>query len=143
MSGSVEKNLEYERADYAYKCIQDVIDHHDSIKKEYRSELLQTPARIYNSGLLQTLTFYCSKMEVDEKTKKKNHFIPLNLHIMKWILRDELSLPLDQWGEGPNEIWNMYKSKILAQPDQKMRYTDRAMSVIVWMKRFADGMIEK
>jgi len=141
MPDLVEKNLEYERAEYGYKCIKDIIDNHEAIKKEYRSDLLQTPARIYNSGLLQTLTFYCSKMKMERG--RKNHFIPLNLHIMKWILRGELGTAREMWNENPDAIWNMYRTRILGQPENKMRYTERAMSVIVWMKRFAEGMIEK
>jgi CRISPR type III-B/RAMP module-associated protein Cmr5 len=143
MPGLVEKNLEYERAEYAYKCIKNIIDHHGSIKKEYRSELLQTPARIYNSGLLQNLTFYCSKMDVDIKEKKPNHFILLNLHLMEWILRGEKIKVDGDWKKTKERIYVLFKANIIGQPENKMLYTERAMSVIVWMKRFAEGMIEK
>jgi CRISPR-associated protein Cmr5 len=136
MSAFFENNIEHERADYAYKCIKDILDNHNGIKDKYRSEVLQTAIRIYNAGLMQTLTFYCSKMPNDE------HFRKLSLHLMKWILRDELTTNRETWTENIGQTWQLFNT-ILNHPNNLIVYTERTKTVVVWLKRFADGRIEK
>ena len=128
MSAFFENNIEHERADYAYKCIKDILDNHNGIKDKYRSEVLQTAIRIYNAGLMQTLTFYCSKMEI--KNGIKNHFIPLSLHLMKWILRDELTTNRETWTENIGQTWQLFNT-ILNHPNNLIVYTERTKTVVV------------
>ena len=132
----LERNIKHECAKYAYERITKVLESSKAnpnidIQKDYRSEVMSTGTRIHSAGLLQTLTFYCSKI-----SDKKPHFKELVLHIMEWILRNEKPgnskdpLPLLEF--------------LLGQPDDKMMYfTEEAMEVTQWLKRFADARLEK
>jgi CRISPR type III-B/RAMP module-associated protein Cmr5 len=133
----LEDNLEHKRAAYAYSCVKDIIDNHNGIKEEYRSEVLQTATRLKNIGLLQTLAFYSSKME------KKKHFLMLNLHLMKWALRDDFAADIFSWDEDKDAVWQMFHDNFLGDSSNLMLYTERALAMVTWLKRFADGRIKK
>lgn len=132
----LERNVKHECAEYAYKCITKVLESSKAnpnidIQKDYRSEVMSTGTRIHSAGLMQTLAFYCSKIKGD-----KLHFSKLALHIMEWILRNE---KLGNSGE-PLPLLEL----LLGQPDDKMMYfTEEAMEVTQWLKRFADARLEK
>ena len=126
-----ERNIKHECAEYAYKCITKVMETNSSVQKDYRSEVMSTGTRIHSAGLMQTLTFYCSKI-----SDKKPHFKELALHIMKWILRGEKPISSGE----PLPLLEF----LLGQPDDKMMYfTEEAMEVTQWLKRFADARLEK
>ena len=136
-----KRNIKHECAAYAYACITDVADEIPN-QKEYRSEVMSTGTRIHDSGLMQTLAFYCSKMKAE-----KPHFERLSLHVMKWILRDEKvndrNVNTSKWDDGKGGVLTLF-SFLLDQSDEKMMwFTREAMEVAQWLKRFADARLEK
>ena len=126
-----ERNIKHKCAEYAYRCITDISGEEPAVQTDYRSEVMSTGTRIYSTGLMQTLTFYCSKIK-----EGKPHFEKLSLHVTKWILRS------DKLG---NEMATLQLLEfLLNQPDDKMMYfTQEAMEVTQWLKRFADAKLEK
>lgn len=134
-----ERNIKHECAEYAYKCIEDILGFNDDIQRKYRSEVMSTGTRIKSSGLMQTLAFYCSKEDP--------HFLKLTLHILKWILKDiqidgKFLNPL-AWNENKEETLRIF-SFLLKESDEKMiYYTQRALDVTEWLKRFADARLKK
>lgn len=139
-----ERNIRHECAKYAYECITDVVElskKDSGIQKDYRSEVLSTGTRIHNAGLLQTLTFYCSKIK-----DNKPHFERLSSHIMEWILRNEKTGVSAVNASSRKDEGKPLKllEFLLDQPDNRMIYfTREAMEVTQWLKRFAEARLEK
>ena len=129
-----QRNLQHDRARYAYKSIKEVPA---QIQKDYRSEVMSTPVRIHDAGLMQTLAFYCSKMKLDESGEEKNpHFSMLALHIMKWILNDEAER------RGKKDALKLFSSLLTCSDEEMILHTQEAIEVTQWLKRFADARIE-
>lgn len=67
----MDKNLDHDRAKYAYGCIEMVKNIGPNTEKSYRSAVLSSGTLIHNSGLMQTLAFYLSKkVSIKEYTFK-------------------------------------------------------------------------
>jgi len=133
-------NLKHARAEYAYRCVTDVLRLGDQVKK-YKTLILNTPVRIQSSGLMQTLAFSCSKME------KNPHHQQLVLHMAKWVLRDKairgIAIDTRSWEENRDETMGLFEL-LLSQPDEvMMQFTREALEVTQWLKRFADARIEE
>jgi len=129
-------NLKHRCAKYAYNCIDELKD--PDIKGKYLSEVKSTAAKIYGSGLMQTLTFYLSK-------KDEPHYRKLLLHLLNWILDGETinsctitcDLP-----RGDNELITLFNEMLKTTPDKMMFYTQRALMVCEWLSRFADAKLK-
>ncbi len=146
MVEDIERNIKHQCARYAYDCIEDMISEPADRQREYRSEVMSTGTRIHGSGLLQTLTFYCSKMS-GKGDNEKPHFRKLALHMLKWILKDEKidgGLSLSEWNEDVSGVWKLYSVLLNADSDEKMIfYTERARELTDWLKRFADARLKE
>ncbi len=119
-----ERNLEHERAAYAYDCIQGIKKNHPDIEGKYRSAVLSSGALIQKAGLMQTLAFYLSK---------KNHYEELADHILCWI-------------KGHNrkgEAKLLFEQLLNVDDDAIIEKTMEAMALITWLKRFAEGVLKK
>ena len=122
----INKNLDHERASYAYKRVEEIKKQNDEkTEKKYRSAVRSSGALIQKSGLMQTLAFYLSK-------KDNKHYDQLARHILHWkCIR----------GEGKDSL-DIYH-KFLELPDEKIIYkTQEAKALMVWLKRFADAMLK-
>lgn len=122
----IDKNLDNERASYAYKCVEEIKNQNDEkTEKKYRSAVRSSGALMQKSGLMQTLAFYLSK-------KDNEHYNQLARHILHWkCVHDE--------GEDSLDIYH----KFLELPDEKIMYkTQEVKALIVWLKRFADAMLK-
>ena len=136
---NIERNIIHECAEYAYRCVEDIMNRNEDIQKKYRSEVMSTGTRIKGSGLMQTLAFYCSKDEL--------HFLKLTLHLLKWILKDEQvngkSLNTEKWDEDKEQMMKIF-SFLLNKPDDEMiYYTQMALDVTEWLKRFSDARLKE
>jgi len=132
-------NLKHKCAEYAYKCIYKCIAEVEdqTIKGKYLSEVKSTSAKIYGSGLMQTLTFYFSKNEP--------HYRKLLLHLLNWILDGETinhrTITCDS-PRGDNELITLFNAMLKTPPDKMMFYTQRALMVCEWLSRFADAKLK-
>lgn len=122
----IGRNLDHDRALYAYICMEKIEGCGDETKKKYRSAVLASGALIQKSGLMQTLAFYLSKND-------KEHYKQLAGHILHWdYVYGGTGLPLD-----------IYR-KLLNLSDEDVMYrTQEAKALILWLKRFAEAMLEK
>lgn len=121
----IDRNLDHDRALYAYKCVEKIEGSGDETEKKYRSAVLASGALIQKSGLMQTLAFYISK-------KDKEHYKQLAGHILHWdYVYGGTELPLDTY------------QKLLNLSDEEVMYrTQEAKSLILWLKRFAEAMLK-
>lgn len=141
---SQERNLKHQCAEYAYRCIKDVIDNHSALQKDYRSEVMSTGTKIKGSGLMQTLAFFLSKMD------KQPHFKPLTLHLLKWVLDEETiddttlkASDVSSWDESKEETLKMFEILLKKSDIDMIHYTQRVLNVTGWLKRFADARLRE
>lgn len=141
MSTFFESNLRHTEAVYALKCVDDVVSNHPGLKGKYRSEVRQVSDRIYSAGLVQTLTFYCSKMD----RKEVNHFQLLFPHLAGWVLSNHgISRPATLQMDPPAAVKILADNFInITDPSVLILYTERAKAISVWLSRFASAKIEK
>ncbi len=133
---SLPRDLEHKRAKYACRCIEDIDD--KAFRKDYHPLVSSLPTRLQTIGLLQTLTFNCSKMQ--GKNGDKPQFVKLNLQIMKWLLKPEIRETCT-WEEDATATFKLFKDNMLDQlgTEKKMLYTREAIALAIWLKRFAEA----
>ena len=119
-----ERNLEHERAAYAYNCILDIKNNHHNIEGKYRSAVLSSGALIQKAGLMQTLAFYLSK---------KNHYEELTDHILCWI----------QCHSRKGETATLFNQLLHLNDEAMIEKNMETMALITWLKRFAEGVLKK
>jgi len=130
------KDLEKERAKFAYKCVEEIIKKYPNIKdketnklvpskqqKEYKSYVKKIPMMILNNGLGSSFAFIYSK-----KQKNKAYEL-IYTQTNEWLKQDSND-DLVKW--------------IIEQNSQEYRATtNEVLALFSWLKRFADGMIEE
>ena len=128
MSKSEIKNIEKARANFAYECVEKVVneDSKDSKKSnEYKSYVKKIPTMIQTNGLSATFAFMYSK--------KKTYEI-IYQDVERW-LREERKL------KGNDE--ELIKWLISLESPKYKHITSEVMALFMWLRRFAEGMIEK
>ena len=116
------KDLEKDRATFAYSCVIDANNDH-KIKKDYKSYVKKIPMMVLNNGLGATFAFVYSKK------KNGNAYELIDTQIQKWFKIDEKE-DLVKW--------------IIEQNSSEYRATtNETLALFNWLKRFADGMIEE
>jgi CRISPR-associated protein Cmr5 len=130
------KELERERARFAYEKVKETINEIDNSfedkdkkernKKDYRSYLKKIPTYIQTNGLAATCAFIFSKKE------KSVIYGKIYNQIDRWLkdleMKDETELI--EWVVE------------LDSPTYR-RATKEIIALLMWMGRFAEGMVEK
>ncbi|MEO0229376.1 MAG: type III-B CRISPR module-associated protein Cmr5 [candidate division WOR-3 bacterium] len=126
------EDLERSRANFAYKCVKEAIGkfgEKSETLKEYRSYLRKIPSMVLNNGLGQTLAFIKSKSKggnaYDIILKQLTNYFKSHSPARIRITQDDILL------------WAIS----LSSEDYRF-VTEELLSLINWMKRFAEGMIE-
>jgi CRISPR-associated protein Cmr5 len=136
----VEKNLDHERAERAYRCIESIQkegqkEGGELLEKKYHSAVRSSGSLIQKSGLIQTLSFYISKTKENngyEEDKNYTHYEFLAGHILKWIMANNGNLsPL-----------KLYLSLLDCSDDEIIQKTQESKALILWLKRFSDAMLK-
>jgi len=116
------RSLEQERANYAWKCIQEVKNlNNEETEKKYRSYVRRASTLIQINGLGNTLAFY--------KSKKDEAYDLLYEHINKWFKKQFKS---------QDNILNWIISEKTSIIDV-FRITKEIIALLNWMKRFAEA----
>jgi len=121
----VINDLEKKRAEFAFECVEKVIEEYYNSSNEYKSYVKKIPTMIQTNGLSATLAFMYSK--------KKTYEIIYN-QIDKW-LKEERELKDD------NE--ELVRWIIHLDSSKYKHITNEIMALFMWLRRFAEGMIEK
>src|SRR3990172_6351773 len=120
-----ERNLEHERASYAFKCVEDIKNrNNEKAESKYRTAALSSGTLIHKSGLLQTLAFYISKRD----------YHPVANDILSW---------LTGISDSNASLQVMYKQLLSLSDEDVICKTQEARSLIVWLKRFSEAMLIK
>ncbi len=123
----VIKDLEKQRAEFAYECVENIVNERGKKSKtsnEYKSYVKKIPTMIQTNGLSATFAFMYSKKKTYEIIYKQ---------IDEW-LKDKREL------KGPEELVKW----IIKQDSSKYKFvTNEVVALFMWLRRFAEGMIEK
>jgi len=121
---SAMRTIEQERAEYAWKCVNEVKD--EPFAGDYRNIAVKASSLILTNGLGQTLAFLRSKPD-------RKHFAELYRHLSQW-LRERLNINRDDALE-----W-------IVNDADSQRYrlaTMEALALLQWLKRFAEATLPK
>ncbi|NMG83442.1 MAG: type III-B CRISPR module-associated protein Cmr5 [Methanosarcinales archaeon] len=129
----IDRNLDHDRALYAYKCVEEIKEIGDKTEKKYKSAVRSSGALIQKSGLMQTLAFYLSKKSDDEGSL--THYEQLAGHILYWK---------HICGKTEGSLIDAYKNLLdCPDADEQIIYTTQeAKALILWLKRFAEAMLK-
>ncbi|MEO0224011.1 MAG: type III-B CRISPR module-associated protein Cmr5 [candidate division WOR-3 bacterium] len=127
------KKLEQGRAEYAYRCVEQVTYKlNEKGKREYRSYVKKIPTMILLNGLGQTLAF------VKAKAKDGNAYKLLYNQITEYMKSNStirIQMPPDK-----NELIEW----VISCDSREYRWiTQELLAFLNWLKRFAEGMIEE
>ncbi len=118
---SLLRNVEHERAKYAFECVNMVKNTPGA--KRYKSLARSSGPLILKSGLVQALIFYLSKGD-------------------EIFVKDILKKCDSQFNDSMNAGQIAEKLTTLNQ-DEIMRITQEALQIIKWIKRFAEIILEE
>lgn len=126
---SIITKLEKGRAEFAYKCVEEVLNKDKKTKKEYRSYIRKIPHMILSNGLGQTLAFVYAK--------KEDAYNLIYTQLTQYLKSDI-----------PARIKMAHDNKdllewVISCNSEAYRYiTQEVLAFLSWLKRFAEGMIE-
>ncbi len=125
---SIIRDLEKQRAEFAYEKVEEFVSENGKSSKkskEYKSYVKKIPSLIQTNGLAATFAFMYSKKGTYEVIYKQ---------VEKW-LKEERKIKKDE-----EELIRWMIN--LPSPEYR-RVTNEVMGLFVWLRRFAEGMIEK
>ncbi len=120
--------LEGGRAAYAYKAVKDVFEKNKNHSKEYKSLVRKIGSMIQTNGLGAALAFMYAK--------NKDHHQLLNKHLSNWLTKESSLFKLLLNDE------KLVEQVIKLDSDTYRACTVEVLALVVWLKRFAEGMIE-
>ncbi len=134
----VKRNaLERGRAKFAYERAKNVKDNFESISGNYKSYVKKMPMLIKTNGLGAALAFIYSKQEKSDTQKKAYGYKLLFDNIAEWLKKDEKQLL--EYTENADLV-----AKIIALDSPSYRMiTVEVLAFLNWLRRFAEGLIEK
>ena len=131
------KNIDQERAKYAYVKVKGVVENYSDLKEKYSSKAVNFPSMILTNGLPQALLFLFSNENADDKSYRI-----LLSHIRDWFADSSADqLRLYTCSTPTNEA---FVAHVIEMDAPTLRLiTTETISVANWLKRFAEGMIGK
>lgn len=119
------KNLEIERAKFAYKKVSLI-----GQDKEYKSYVKKLPQMILNNGLGNAIAFINSKKNGNSSSSKS--YKKLYSHIEEYLKQRGF---LEQSN-------NLIKKVVDMDSKTYLLCTKEVLAYVKWLKRFAEGMIK-
>lgn len=147
------RSLEQERANYAWRCIQEVKNFGTDVENKYKSYVKSTSSYIQINGLGNTLVFYKSKFEADfkkyfEELRKKglddekaseDAFKKLSNDKKAYkLLYDHLNGWFKEYFKEHKDILNWIIDENTSSI-KVFQVTREIISLLNWMKRFAEA----
>jgi CRISPR-associated protein Cmr5 len=131
------KNIDQERAKYAYSKVKEILDNDQELKDKYASKARRFPDMILANGLPQALLFLFS----NENNNKDLSYQILLSHIRGWFDNNALiESRIYTYNAPTNEA---FVSCVILERDAHTLclITSEAIYLANWLKRFAEGLI--
>jgi len=131
--------LDKHRAEFAFNCVKNFIEQNKDKErqKKYRSYIRNTPSLILNNGLGATFAFIFSKQE---KSDSKEVYLYIAQNIYDWLKKEENQYLIKL--EGEDKLQELMKKTIELNTTEYRAVTNEVLALLVWFKRFVEGMIE-
>jgi len=141
------KTLEQERSNYAFECISEIKG--KDFEKDASSLIAKLGTLILTNGLGNTLAFLFSKANSKAnqnhhlETKPKNHHLEIIVIMSNWLYKLEGQNKEVNSSNVKEKIDQIMGDFVLNVDVEKyMYYTDEALRLINWLRRFSDAMLE-
>lgn len=118
------KDVHNKMAQFAFERVSKI----DSNKKEFRSLARSMPSIIQINGLGAAVAFLCTKKKAENAHEKMYGLLK------DWLNRKECLLP-----EKREDLMECITN---LDSDAYRLYTNETMNICLWVKRFAEGMID-
>ncbi|GAA0126557.1 hypothetical protein UT300019_24600 [Clostridium sp. CTA-19] len=137
------KDLKRKKASFAFNSIEHIQSIGDKeFKRQFKSHLGNIPMYIYTNGLIATIAFILKKMGTEcerEKGKDKQSYYEIGK-----ILRDYFNKNFIEYGDRFKEklLEDIMKELIKCDSKSYRRITLDILSILEWLVRFSDAMLE-
>lgn len=131
---TIQKSIERQRAQVAYKCAEEGKSLPKS--KEYKAYVKKIPMLIKTNGLGATFAFVKSKSEND-KDKAGYAYSLIYNQTTEWLKQEPKGIISDKVKNN-----DLVKVLINLNSDEYRAVTNEVLAFFVWLKRFAEGLIE-
>lgn len=130
---SVIKGIEQGRANFAYKCANQV---QKELKKSYSSHVKSFPMLVKTNGLGAALAFLFSKRD-----KEQGVYKIVGNSIVDWLKRDE---KYKNYGLGKlSDLKSLTEGVVEINSPEYRALTIEVIAFFIWLRRFAEGLIEE
>ncbi|WP_434565327.1 type III-B CRISPR module-associated protein Cmr5 [Thermoanaerobacterium thermosaccharolyticum] len=140
MSMNSLKDIERQRAQYAYNCA--VKGSQIKNRGEYKSYVKKIPMLIKTNGLAPTFAFIYSKRS-DDSSKSGYAYKMIYDQVKEWLIDEDLGL-IDISNSSDLQSDNELVKKIIELDSSTYRaITEEILSFFNWLRRFAEGLIKE
>ena len=133
------RNQDKLRATFSYKAVDSFVNNNSKEnQKKYRAYIRSIPSMILNNGLGSTIAFIFSKNE-------ENVYNSLGSDIYDWLNQRQNSylINLDKKEQSKEKLQELTNKIICLNSSEYRAVTNEILSLFNWLKRFAEGMIER
>ncbi len=136
------QTMEQQRSGEAYRMVKNVANktenNNNKFKGKYKSRASNLPSMVRENGLLQALSFIMAKTEVDEGCKL------IGKDIENWINSAVKNgfIPGPVSGNAVTNISDIIEWLTKLDVESYLTVTNEVLNFSVWLKRFAEGMIQ-
>jgi CRISPR-associated protein Cmr5 len=130
---STIRKLEQGRAEFAYRCVENAIGRGDVSNKEYLSYSKKLPTMLLTCGLGQSLAF------VKAKAKDNEAYNLLYSQITEYLKESNTTARIKM----PESKPDVAEWVVSCDTSEYRLITKELLSFLTWLKRFAEGRIEK
>lgn len=130
---SVIKGVEQGRANFAYKCANQVSK---ELKESYKSHVKSFPMLVKTNGLGAALAFLFSKRDKEHEVYKM-----VGNSIVDWLKKDE---KYKNYGLGKlSDLKSLTEGVVGINSPEYRALTIEVLAFFNWLRRFAEGLIEE
>ncbi len=140
-----QRGIEQGRAEYAYRCVKDILDiessgnERDFSAKKYKQHVKKVPTLIKANGLGPAFAFIKTKMNKGEESDKRSWEEIYN-HTKEWI-RERCEIKYFSTLQEGEEERGFLEDIIRLDTVNYRMLTTEIMALFSWLKRLSDGLI--
>ncbi|BCB96572.1 hypothetical protein JZK55_14940 [Dissulfurispira thermophila] len=131
---TIQKSIERQRAAFAYKCAE--AGKSITKSKEYKAYVKNIPMLIKTNGIGATFAFVKAKSEADVD-KSGYAYKLIYEQTTEWLKQEPKGLIYEKLNNT-----DMVKALVELDSDKYRAVTNEVLALFVWLKRFAEGLIE-
>lgn len=127
------KDIYRDKARFGYYCVKQVVENEDLgvNKKDFKSHIKNIPMYIYTNGLIATLTF------ILVKSRKNKSYEFIGKIIIDYFSKHTVFKKIEA-----QNVEKFIDELINAEQKDYRKYTIELISLLEWVVKFSEGMID-